>query len=1764
MFGKSHRWLWIFVVSLVLLGFPLVAHAQDSFNSLREDMRFLHDRSAAVLFFNVFGNNPGWKKHMLSKVQLQDICGGLEACEGYGANFATHFRAGVDDDDPIADWETANEVGMDWGLQIAEAGGSFAVADTINKRTPPFNVIVRFGTGDGSGGFNSPQDLITFITSVAGQVGGRQFWSIAGPNEPDLEPWAAEQMGVTLGRFNPQATPEEKSTWYLETGAALAEYMKTICAAKTSGQIPINAQLLTPAFNATSESFVPLVDQVRANGGFVPGCFSGLAINLYPNGNSVQYFWEEYGIEELADELGLQVYVTETGPITREFYDKDNGDDEENKFRDIPAPQSTPRGDANDRYHYISPILGLNPLNIPKDVGEIRDSLANQGYQAYCATPTYTIEQQFSGDIEAFIDNIRAGHHSPRDVEVNSTQIIDYTNAKTPIFRDTERKAFLKSDLEEFFGYREVTEDTYGQTEIESAAINSLLSDSQKCMKTADALVAQRTMCNKLGVAPEDNCALYYTTIPGTGMDVLDLWRAYEAYKHGKNDAEACHGIVTEAEGVSPEFRTAMLNASLHIEEAYRIAFLVGVVRQKPEEPSPLFNFFSQSSTVPPSDEVVVISFKIPDIGTNKGTIWQTQPVTNADGELLYERVARNDQNTRIDSVESGHTYWDDVMTLTRNILIPRKMAEKMDLEGSDERIGLREAAAAATSQNAGSLIYCLTGQAPFGTGSATCNDEAVKAVVDMINGTWVYDKERISCDPANLTFENVEEIGDPARLGGAVDNYKFQFHYGEFILSQIWDINVTSQDFRTVFKVNPSNWPPQPCTVLEQGQGATGDCTTLNFYLVYPMGYDLETLEYVMARTFLTEEQYEAAAQDPEIKNRFTVFDDQVRLDANPNEEEFTDYLDCTYENGVRVCVDKEFAATVVGSSGPALFLGARLGYWVHEIQKSFNRLESLAHKYLRACRTTEEFLLDQCGGAPEDSLFDDNAYCLNRPDRAPIVRDVNNSNLERFRFSRATGQIIEHQPIEIPIEDDANTFFPKPGELGCSMQMSVRAVDGLTLILSGGKDIVPNNPGNILGCSGRVSASRKLRIVRLPPEYEAAKKAADPTWKPPINDEGWATAEVLRTNGSSASEIQYDIRLTRGYYRVEIVITNGICQSDHTWVMKDGLEIARDYYVYDFVSDEGCEAGACYDANLQPNMEGGGPVYGRENGEDVVLYTIDVANEYFKDSFGCELSFEYSTLKYNNTCGGGRAGDCDDPGIGGDCGFWDGLIDDIRNGTTIGGKAGSDAYYSVFGRYPDADGVVSCVDQTNGDPVFGNTIVIRNCETYTKSLDSLRIFGKLIGFSVEWFMTQQPVDFQIPSRELWESIQDASAKHGCDPWLVLALASSEGEEPGYYNDTRPNTAQTIGMFEFLPNIWNDWTKENNPNDAQCTWKQPATFNEANREGLDFSDRANIPAAVDTACRIILYTGMQKYPDDMEKFRAAFTGSYLHDAPKENNYSFGWNNHPLQADYVWQFWQKARQASEEGPKPQPAGYPYNVCTGGEQPSEPIELPPTQNPPQQPSGSNNTGPAPTAAEAGTERDPGTWEVAQWETYMNYWQPTKLPVIGMTTFMAREMIDEVIDNRRYSWGQISSDVIYTCTLDYSLGGGDPFRTLESLKAQARGNGRSQAIGCTASVRRGDLPFLPEGPNQGPDAFRTVWVKPKNGVFTDTCIGPILVMDVADQEHLRLQYHRFGSSYTLDLGYELFEFIHSGYGAWRNKQELVIADTEAQCQNIHFGN
>lgn len=1721
----------IIFLAIILGGFFRLAPAVKaaSLEEFQADLDFLRNNAVATLLFNPFGDNPDsrFERHHLTEEQIRRLCRNVP-CEGMGNNTASLFTELRKD----RSYAASERLGMEYMLEISGIGNVAQAGNRINEEDGIFKIIVRFGVGsDGLGLDSNPQSLISLLRNLSAAAKGTEFLAIAGPNEPDLEDWwqpTGNINGKQCGVFNSSASVDEKQKWYDCVGPLLANYMNTICAAKARGDIPANVKLLSPAFNFTSESFKPLyTSMIKAGAQLETGnCLEGIAGNLYPAGASAETFW----VNQDLDSISKDIYITETGP-----------------WESIPALDDGSTGSAYNPTKdkeitgaiYLSPILDVFPKE-SRDVGKIRDSLINQGYQAYCATPTYTIEPKVTGAVEIFLDNVRAGYYSGATLDVGSTQIIDYTEAQTPIFRDTDRKRKLKADLEEYFGFKQVQPtDNYGQVEVQSSAINSLLSEAQKCVQTANTLHAQQVMCDKLN-KPEQ-CALYASQVPGTDYTVLSLLRDYEAFAGIRSDrVEVCKEIVINKGG--EKLRTGMVNASTHLERASRIAFLVAAVAQKPVVDNMLFNFFSHSDKAEPKDEVLMVAFRIPDIGTNKGSVWESSTMVGAGGNELYPIVKRDDLGDKVEAVESGHTFWDDAMNLTRNVLIPRKTAERLDLEGSEYRTELRSAAATATNQSASSLIYCLQGQAPDGTGSQTCNDEVVKAVVDVINATWEYDKERVSCD--NLTVDEVDEIGEPAKVDKAGDTTWFQGDYGDYILDNIWHTDITSQKFSSLLKVNLNTWPPKDCVVLDQGKGAEGDCTTINFYLVYPMGYDLETLEYVMSRTFLTEDQFEQYENDPNIKERFNIFDDRVELESETDEYRFKDYTNCEWEGSQYVCPDEEFEGKVQSSQGPALFFGGRLGFWVREIQKIFTRVDSLAYKYLENCRSTEEFLLDQCGGKPGSRTFDDKYYCSDNG-KTNIVRDVQTTELSRFKFFYGNPEYPDDESNTIP--DEENSFFPKPGDRACTFKMSVRAVDSLTLILSGGKDIIPNNPGNIIGCVGTQSISSKVRIRRLPPE--AGPPAPDP------EDPRWDTAESMRTTGGSAAQIEYNLKLTPGYYRFETKVNNSICLSNVTWAMDNRKKIFQNgqwvdnpnypYYfidkvlpgaVIDLTSDQECAAGACVDYNFQSAMQGGGPVYKEEDGKQVVDYVIDIANEFLKDSLGCDLTFEYSTLTWNNACGGGRSHGCSDPEgtIGGNCGFWSSFVNSLNSGKAKDlWLKGYEAYKSVYGRkLVTPKGNFNCTHERAGldDPVFSNTISLYNCESYSNSLDSLRIFGKVVGFQIEWYKGNRLIQMPIPPRQLWDAIVSASERHGCDRWLMLALASSEGPEGTYLNEPIQNWPGALGFFKFTEGMWNFWKTPDANGTTQCAKVQPTTF-DPSMVNVDFSNmQSNIDAQVDTACRAILYSGAQKYPENTDAFRNAF---YSPANPPENSYDKGWDWNQLvsgedQAGYVWRFWKLARESAKEQPQTQPAGYPPSICPAG------TVLPDRGQ---------------------TGNLPASGDIPAWKLFINYNQATTLPSQGIATYYNPGVMNTNLQNRILLNQQINQGLINNCELTNPNAGSTIERWTQAQQL-ASSNGSKQVVGCAAMFRLGDVPFVQTG---NKNDIRLVWVKVSKGPLSGTPIGPIGVVDVIAENHIEERYNRDKGRWIIDLDYSTFRMLYDfNPNTWNDKQEITVCDTEAQCQ------
>ncbi|MBP7768513.1 hypothetical protein KA082_01635 [Candidatus Woesebacteria bacterium] len=1038
--------------------------AQDSFEALKKDIRFIHGQTAAMLLFTPFGTNPdpAFAKHHLSDGQVQELCAALGNCGNLGVNHGTVFISG--------DYGRIKQFNMKWSLEIARASDPGATIKAINEN-PAVNTIVRIGISGNSIGFadhtGNAGDYIDFLQKVAGGVGGKTFYAIAGPNEPDIEKWLKNDCGAAPGTYKGNEAAAEN--FYKCIGEPLARYMNAVCSAKAAGKIPTNVKLLSPAFNMTSYTF----SKQTPSGLSIPhamdaagarwGCLDGVAGNLYPAGKSMESYWNDPFTGETIKFFkgkNLPIYITETGPTNAAIADSTSAIVE--KKRDP---------------FYIHPIKGLEIADttiIPsqtykggivfrkKDI--IRDDLIKQGYEARCAAPSFSIELEQAGldwmnhylecrgdsnlcndkasvegetddgkgdgaifggkSIDQFTGNVSPPN--PLGKRVISVLSTDYRDALIPVFRDFDQVPQLKRSLEDYFGHTESGGSSYNLTELNSAAINSLLSTPQRCEQSAVSLLAREKMCDKLN--DPNACALYEATVPPTNFTVKTLLTAfkfaalvspeikidYTTPAGKKLITETCTNILKND---NQNLRTAMLSLPLQIQDSYRLAFLVTTIRTRVPRSGKMMNLFqhpqrdSLNEEPDPHHVVIVSAFKVPDITTNKGTI--------------------------ADEGESGDIKFSDPAQLTRDVLISTPVREKLESDGQKERLELLNKGREIQykpQEGAELPIRCREQR----IGNQQCLDATTAALVDLINAQGLIEQSqkalteeqklamtdvqraqlnKLNHDGKDGPGEGILDCSEPVEKPSVILDSAdlnpisnagriFRTEMGVAILENIFsdeshfrpeDLKkfdptyadtesnkVSGQDgggkhwgLKSIFHVTQRN--QNNGSFVDDGEGRV-----VNTYVVYPVGYDEKTIEAVISGSFFDSSQLETLKTKAEEYQNLQIAGDTTaftggKISSGP----FTNY---NVKDGEYWCGelkgydaasgDPIYAAPCpVGSFSFALdinkqlenahLLGGRLGFWLHTVQQSLQKATALTHKYLENCTTTEDFLLDQCGGA-------------------------------------------------------------------------------------------------------------------------------------------------------------------------------------------------------------------------------------------------------------------------------------------------------------------------------------------------------------------------------------------------------------------------------------------------------------------------------------------------------------------------------------------------------------------------------------------------------------------------------------------------------------------------------------------------------------------------------------------------------------------------------------------------------------------------------
>lgn len=1032
----------IVLIILFFLGQAVKPVRAYGIAELKADLDFLGTVSIGKLLFVPFGSNPdpNFVKHRLDDQQIDYLCDGDCTSKNIGANFGTFYKNGK--------YEKARNHKMNWTLEIAQAGSAQAIADVINSEGIN-NVVIRIGVSGSSFGFDDPNTYAAFLADIASKVGGKTFYAIAGPNEPDIETWATPGCSPANGSDSPNA----RAAFYECAGPQLADYMNAVIAYKPNG-----VKLLSPAFNLTSFMFnddtgqpdgLPLA-MLRHGANFTG--LDAIAGNIYPNGDSMQNIWNSH-VAPIISKLGKPVVITETGPwgvINQPFegydtsqYDSYNVDDDE---------------------FYIQPIKGIIPSSTDPTTRElwgvggsrqtsvIRDDLIKQGYEAHCATPGFKIVFEKIG--QQWMDTFLKLPNTPIGVAYGasilypsnadwlvegtpfrSTLTVDYQELLTPLFRDVSDKKFLMTSLEEFFGYKDQAENP-SDAEINSSAINSLVTNQQRCILSVNMLLKEKEMCQKL-VNP-NSCALYPRPVTNTDWTVKQTLDNYQTFVNqhqsdliqeklsGQADDPdtiryVCRELVASNQPyVDEELKSALLQVPLTLDRSYRLAFLVTTIEMKyTKGTKSIFNlyehpnagFFSGGPSKP-KHGILVTAFKVPDITTNQG------------------------------SGGNGNTAWLDAASLTRNSLLTKEQIEKVNENDADRTEEILQEAKKydVDSQTSSDEIFCIVGQAAGGVGAPECHDPLSKALTDIVNtqanisksGSSDYNLFETECP--ELDRESNDTISDLGSFGDtSLDSKLYTTEFGADLLNQLFidSTHLLNKDeskpntqfaetwregdpeyedhnpwgglndwglkniFYVVPKMKEAGWPYSDCC----------DPVEVKHFLVYPEGYTLKTIEETLAGSFFSQDQLASLQTKSEEYDRFDSHGSQVTFEGATFNKNFDDYSneppntpvegqpECAHERTIgydklgnpitetyyALPCRRSFGFQIVqwGKNLQPGFLGAKLGFWVRTIQQQLSSSTSSAWKYLDSCETTEQFLLGKCGNAAPEVEQQDSDSC-------------------------------------------------------------------------------------------------------------------------------------------------------------------------------------------------------------------------------------------------------------------------------------------------------------------------------------------------------------------------------------------------------------------------------------------------------------------------------------------------------------------------------------------------------------------------------------------------------------------------------------------------------------------------------------------------------------------------------------------------------------------------------------------------------------------
>ncbi len=601
--------------------------------------------------------------------------------------------------------------------------------------------------------------------------------------------------------------------------------------------------------------------------------------------------------------------------------------------------------DAQDSY-YIYPIPGL----VDGSKEQIIEELTKQYYEVSCTTPKRSILSEIGPE-----NLLRPDIATGQILTVESSETIDYSTGRAPLWRNSQSKDDLFASLETYWSYKNVTETDPDQARIKSAPIYSLLTLEEQCDYQLRMLDVINTMCSKL--KDPEKCALYQD-IPGfegkyttktlyeiiknnnvtckddlynkTSSNYCKTWeggvRVHEGYCEKRKVNGTWQNQVCKAgegwtdPGEADCLQEPVSNVPLYLDRAYRLAFLV-VTAEVNDSPNGLFSFLNSKGTALPTHEVRVIAFRLPDFASNKNP--------------------ENDD------------YYLDALQLTGKVLQDLRVQSK-NKELIQQKIENNK------TPNTGGILPINCFIADADEFESPCGGAAVQALVDIINNNG----ESCQANPQNITYEEVENIGDDISLDYAED-----VNNTDNVTDLPTKLKENQQIDQTIEGTDEEGGFNFISRFIPSSTDKSRKYPTISSYLVYPYGTDITTVEETLIGLVHGNEAVIEFRNDPEGHPRYYKLSDLVNeYESGKGDLSIVEPpgMDCADENGYCHIVASTKADNE--EDNEPRIPGAWLGRITRDIQQNLHEVGSDINEWIESLKKetnpTEQFL---AGGQTE-----------------------------------------------------------------------------------------------------------------------------------------------------------------------------------------------------------------------------------------------------------------------------------------------------------------------------------------------------------------------------------------------------------------------------------------------------------------------------------------------------------------------------------------------------------------------------------------------------------------------------------------------------------------------------------------------------------------------------------------------------------------------------------------------------------------------------